>query len=154
LLKHYHLHLLWRLFVNEGNKLVEHFPDDYRRELEAEIRAAGIDHERGVVGNTMFDLKKFLACSALLVDGDHSATGGPLVGRNLDYPSLGYAHEYSLVTVYRPERAKHAFAAVGFPGLVGCLSGMNDAGLTVAVLEVFQVKVGHKKFDHTGTPYA
>ena len=65
----------------------------------------------------------------------------------------GTAHEYSLVTVYRPD-GKHAFASIGFPGLVGCLSGMNDAGLAVAVLEVFQVKAGLKKLDRNGVPYA
>jgi isopenicillin-N N-acyltransferase like protein len=153
-LKHFHLHILWRLLASEGAKMVDQFPEDYKRELEAAGRAAGIDRERLVVGNTMFDLMKYFACSALLVDADHSATGGPLFGRNLDYPSLGYVHEYSLITVYRPDGAKHAFASVGFPGLIGCLSGMNDAGLTVAVLEVGQLRVGHRRFDITGTPYA
>ena len=76
-----------------------------------------------------------------------------MLGRNLDYPSLGYAQEYSLVTVYRPT-GKHAFASIGFPGLVGCLSGMNDAGLAVAVLEVFHIKAGRAWFNHEGLPYA
>src|SRR5262249_32944708 len=71
---------------------------------------------------------------------------------NLDYPSLGYIHQYSLVTVYRP-KGKRAFASVGFPGLVGVLSGMNDAGLAVAVHEVFDVKAGEDHFDVQGTPY-
>jgi predicted choloylglycine hydrolase len=77
-----------------------------------------------------------------------------LLGRNLDYPSLGYAHEYSLVTVYRPDGARHAFASVGFPGLVGCLSGMNDAGLSLAILEVFQARIGVRRLDRSGMPYA
>jgi hypothetical protein len=38
--------------------------------------------------------------------------------------------------------------------LVGCLSGMNDAGLAVAILEVFQIKAGHKRIDRAGMPYA
>ena len=88
-------------------------------------------------------------CSALMVDAGRSETGGPLLGRNLDYPSLGYIHEYSLVTVYRP-RGKHAFVSIGFPGLVGCLSGMNDAGLTVGVLEVFAAREGEGRFDPEG----
>src|SRR5262249_16285493 len=78
----------------------------------------------------------------------------PLMGRNLDYPSLGYAQDYSLVTVCKPAGAKHAFVSVGFPGLVGCLSGMNDAGLSLSILEVFQIRFGERKFDPTGTPYA
>src|SRR6185312_9730081 len=104
-------------------------------------------------GNTFFDLKKSFACSAVLIDKDKSATGGPLLGRNLDYPSLGYIHRYSLVTVYRP-KGKLAFAAVTFPGLVGVLSGMNEAGLCLGVLEVFDIKPGEPYFDAAGTPYA
>src|SRR5262249_3989686 len=72
---------------------------------------------------------------------------------NLDYLSLGYVHEYTLVTVYRP-KGKLAFASVGFPGLVGVLSGMNEAGLALAVLEVTDVKSGETSFDAKGIPYA
>jgi hypothetical protein len=154
LIKHYHLRPLWRPLVIAGDKMVEGFPADYRAELEAMARSSGVGRERLVVGNTLFDLKKILACSALLVEPGRSATGGPLLGRNLDYPALHRAHEYSLVTVCKARGARHAFASVGFPGLVGCLSGINDAGLSLAVLEVFQVRIGKKWFDASGTPYA
>jgi hypothetical protein len=140
--------------LRAGRQMVEQFPNDYGRELEAMVIAADIDRDLAVLGNTMFDLKKIVACSALVVEPGRSSTGGSLLGRNLEYPSLGYAHEYTLVTVYRPAGAKHAFACVGFPGLIGCLSGMNDVGLAVAVLEVAQVKMGEKRFDASGTPYA
>jgi predicted choloylglycine hydrolase len=93
------------------------------------------------------------ACSALVVSPARSETKDVLVGRNLDFPSLGYIQEYSLVTLYRSP-GKHAFVSIGFPGLVGCLSGMNDAGLCLGVLEVHHVKDGEKKFDATGTPFA
>ncbi len=154
LLRRYYLRFLWRPFVAAGEKMVQQFPPDYRTELESMAKSSGVERERLVAGNTLFDLKKLFACSALLVEADRSATGGPLLGRNLDYPSLDYAHEYSLVTVYKPAGAKHAFASIGFPGLVGSLSGMNDAGLSVAILEVFQVRLGKKWFDGSGTPYA
>src|SRR5262249_57668039 len=133
-------------------KSVETFPRYYRRELEAMARASQVERDRLVAGNTLFDLKKLIACSALLVEPWRSASGGPLLGRNLDYPSLGYAHEYSLVTVYRPA-GKHAFVSIGFPGLVGCLSGMNDAGLAVAVLEVFPVQAGQPPFPSSRFPH-
>src|SRR5205085_6318195 len=82
-----------------------------------------------------------------------SATGQPLFGRNLDYPTLGFLHEYTLVTVYRPT-GKHAFVSIGFPGFIGCLSGMNDAGLTIAILEVYQTRDESPAFDAQGTPFA
>jgi hypothetical protein len=154
LFKHFYAGTLMAPFVTAGKKMAQHFPDDYQRELDAMARGAGVDRNRLIVGNTLFDLKKLFACSALLVDGERSATGRPLLARNLDYPALGYVHDYSLVTAYRPRNAGHAFATVGFPGLLGCLSGMNDAGLALAVLEVFQVKGTKQWFDPSGLPYA
>ena len=38
--------------------------------------------------------------------------------------------------------------------MVGCLSGMNDAGLTVAVMEAYQVRRGNKWLSPSGTPFA
>jgi hypothetical protein len=140
-------------FLAAGKKMVERFPADYRQEFEALAHASGIDRDKLVLGNTLFDLKKSLGCSALLVEPARSATGGPLLGRNLDYPPLGYAHEYTLVTVYRPA-SKHAFVSIGFPGLIGCLSGMNDAGLSLVILEAIQTRVGTHRLDRDGTPYA
>jgi hypothetical protein len=149
----YRSQFLWPYLVRQGEQMVERFPATYRTELETLVKTSGIDRGRVVAGNTMFDLKKMVACSALVVEADRSATRGPLLGRNLDYASFGYAQQYSLVTVYRPA-GKRAFASVGFPGLVGCLSGMNDAGLALAVLEIFAVKDPTEKFDPSGTPYA
>jgi predicted choloylglycine hydrolase len=152
-LKRTKLDFLWPSLLKEGEKMVRQFPADYRTELEAIVQASGIERDCLVAGNTMFDLKKMLACSALIVEADRSATKGPLLGRNLDYPSLGYAEQYSLVTLYRP-KGKRAFVSIGFPGLVGCLSGMNDAGLALGVLEIFAVKDPAERFDPSGIPYA
>jgi predicted choloylglycine hydrolase len=152
LMERFQVPIGWPVFYKAGAAMLPQFPADHRTELEA-IAKAGIDREKLVVGNTMFDLKKSIACSALQVTPDRSATKNLLFGRNLDYPSLGYAHEYSLVTIYRP-KGKHAFASVGFPGLVGSLSGINDAGLALGVLEIYSAREGVEKFDGKGTPYA
>ncbi len=89
LLKHYGCLMLRPTFVRQGKRMMQHVPTDYERELEAVGRASHVPHESLVLGNTLFDLKKVLACSALLVEPRRSATGGPLLARNLDYPSLG-----------------------------------------------------------------
>src|SRR5262249_51624636 len=106
-----------------------------------------------LVGNTMFDLEKISQCAALIVEPNRSATGHMLFGRDLDIPSLGVLHEFSLVYIYRPT-GKHAFASIGFPGMLGCISGMNDAGLTLATLEVLTTKDDSPSFDPEGTPFA
>jgi isopenicillin-N N-acyltransferase like protein len=152
LLDHFSAGLLWGQAIQMGKQMVEHFPAEYRKEMRALSKASGADWDKVVAGNTLFDIKKMILCSALMIEPERSRTRGPLLGRNLDYPSLGWIQEYSLVTVYRP-KGKHALVSIGFPGLVGCLSGMNDAGLTVAVLEVFGARSGEGRFDSRGTPY-
>jgi predicted choloylglycine hydrolase len=154
ILRNFHLTLLRGTLLSAGQAMVKRFPDDFRTELEGMAAGSEVKWDNLVLGNTLFDLKKVIACSAIMVEPVRSTTGGTLMGRNLDYPPMGYAQEYTLVTVYRPTAAKHAFATVGFPGLMGCLSGMNDAGLSVAVLEVPLVKLSEKRFDTTGLPYA
>ncbi|MFO0846573.1 MAG: C45 family peptidase [Gemmataceae bacterium] len=136
-----------------GEGMVERFDPDYRAEFEAVVRASDVERGRMVMGNTLFDLKKLVACSGFGLEGPRSVTGSPVLGRNLDYPDGGYAHHYTMVTVCRPA-GKLAFASVGFPGLVGVLSGMNEAGLAVAVLEVFQAPLRVRRLDPWGTPYA
>ena len=53
------------------------------------MKQSGVDRDLLIVGNTMFDVKKIGGCSTLIVEPDRSATGGPLFGRNLDFPTLG-----------------------------------------------------------------
>jgi predicted choloylglycine hydrolase len=153
LLRLYEIDHLWPAMLRAGKGMYRRFPRDYSDELEAMVEAADADRDKAIAGNTFFDVKKSLACSAVLIDRKASSTGGPLLARNLDYSSLGYVQHYTLVTVYRP-KGKLAFASVGFPGLVGVLSGMNEAGLALAVLEVYDVKPGETSFDARGVPYA
>jgi len=130
--------LLQPLVLSKGRKLLENFPVNYRKEFEAMVKTSGFDRDRMIIGNTAFDLTSDLGnlfgCSALIVEAGRSTTDQPLFGRNMDLPSAGYLHEYTLVTVYRP-RGKRMFVSVGYPGLVGCISGINDAGLVLAALE-------------------
>ncbi len=151
------LKLMWQVLVASGEKLLHNFPQQHSAELEAMIQhaqqRAQLRRDLFISGNTLFDITKAFGCSTLLVDAQRSATGGVLLGRNLDFPTLGYLNRYTLVTVYRPTN-KRAWASIGFPGVIGCLSGINDAGLTVAVLEVYSTADGAPKFDLSGTPFA
>lgn len=142
----------WPAVIRLGKRMIREAPDNHRREMQAIAQAAGIDWDTMIAGNTMPDIKKIGGCSTLIIEPERSATGQVLFGRNLDYPTLGLLNHYSLVTAYRPE-GKHAFASIGFPGFVGCLSGMNDAGLALAVLEIGASKDGSPRFTN-GTPYA
>jgi hypothetical protein len=143
---------LYPLLLKTGRVMEPQFPADHLRELEAAAKASGWPRDLLVFANTIPDLRKLGGCATLFVGAERSATGGPLLGRNLDWPPFGPLHEYTLVVVYRPE-GKLAFAAVTYPGMVGVFSGMNEKGLAVADLTVTDAKDGSAKLDVTGTPY-
>lgn len=140
----------WPMAVFASKQLLAQAPQRYRDEMSAAAKHANIEGDELGVGNTLLELRQ-LGCSTLIVEPERSATGGPLFGRNFDFPPLGMLDKYSLVTVVRP-KDRHAFAAVGYPGLVGVLSGMNDAGLAVATLDVYEASNDSPKFEPTGVP--
>ena len=152
-LRHFRMKWLRGPLLWMGRMLLRHAPAEYLAELDAMSAASGVERDRLVLGNTLFDIKKLVACSAFLVEASRSKTGSPLLGRNLDYPSQGYAHQYTFVTAYRPAGRK-PFVGVGFPGLIGVLSGMNADGLALSVLEVFQSRPFSGRLNLGGTPYA
>lgn len=143
----------WPRLLQQGQSMVTQFPPDHLAEMKAFARTSRLSQELVFGVNTMVDsYRGAVNCSSLLIDPKRSDTGGPLFGRNLDYFSLGKLYKYTLVMVYHP-KGKHAFASVTFPGLFGCLSGMNDAGLALAVHEVFFARDGSPMFDPQGVPY-
>jgi isopenicillin-N N-acyltransferase like protein len=143
----------WTKLLTMAWDLVPQFPPDHLAEIRAFREHSGVDRDLGVIGNTLPDIYRGgFGCSSLIVASQRSATNGPLFGRNLDFFTLGMLDKYNLVTVYRP-KGKHAFASIGFPGLFGCLSGMNDAGLALAVHEVFLARDHAPLFNPKGVPY-
>lgn len=153
LVAHYGWQAVYSWVMKSGNVLLPRFSRDHREELDAAAEASDWSHDWLVFSNTILDLRHLVLCSALLVEPQRSATGGPLFGRNLDWPPAAGLHEYTLVVVCRPQ-GKRAFASVTFPGVLGCVSGMNDAGLAVAMLDVYATRDGSSGFNPQGIPSA
>jgi hypothetical protein len=129
--------LLWPVVVAAGHNLMGGAPERYRRELNAAFTKAKYQQaeiDAMTVANGLIELRGFSLCSAFLVEPERTADGGMLFGRNFDVPSYGVLGRLVLVAVYRPAQ-RHAFASVTWPGFVGVLSGMNDAGLAIACLD-------------------
>ncbi len=141
----------WPLVAAASRTLLSRVSPEHRAELDAIVKTTGIDRDALAVANTMLELRRLGGCSAFVAQGGRSAAGGPLFGRNFDFPTFGALDRLGLITVVRPQ-GKHAFVSVGFPGLVGVVSGINDAGLAVATLDVYSAKDGSPMFDPTGTP--
>jgi isopenicillin-N N-acyltransferase like protein len=142
------------LLFTASEGLYQRFPDRYRRELEAMVKASGADRDLVVLGNTAFDLEQILlGCSGLIVSPGRSATGGTLYGRNCDFPFRDVIEQHSLVIVYRPTGRK-AFAMVTFPGVLASNCGMNQDGLTLGANTASKSADGSPAFNPGGLPYS
>ncbi len=132
-LKQHKLDFLMPVLVRFGEGQIAKYPEAYRREFEAMVKASGVPREYLVIGNTFSELRHLAGCSALMIGAAQSKTGGPLMGRNWDFPPVEGLAEFSLVAVFRPE-GKKPFAVVNFPGFVaaGCQSSaINADGLAI-----------------------
>lgn len=143
---------VYPLLLKTGSVMEPQFARDHLQELEAAARASGWPRDLLVFANTIPDLRKLGGCATLLVGAERSTTGGPLFGRNLDWPPFGPLHDYTLVVLCRPE-GKLAFASITYPGMLGVFSGMNEKGLAVADLTVTDAGDGSTRLDVQGTPY-
>ncbi len=141
----------WSQLIATARQMLKQFPADHRRELEVCAEAAKVDRDKLLAVNTMLDVYGGFGCSSLVVEGNRSATGSPIFGRNLDIISLGILQRYGLVAVYRPQ-GKFAFASVCFPGVFGVFSGMNERGLALALHGVFRTDDDSATSDPKGIP--
>ncbi|MCH2114098.1 MAG: C45 family peptidase [Pirellulales bacterium] len=140
----------WPLAIATSSRLLAQAPQRYLDELAAVAEHAALDRNKLALANTLLELRR-LGCSTLIVEPGRSATGGPLFGRNFDFPSLGLLENYNLLMIVQPA-GYHSFAAVGYPGLLGVLSGINDAGLAVATLDVYEAGNRSPPLDLSGVP--
>jgi isopenicillin-N N-acyltransferase-like protein len=108
---------------------------EHLAEIRALAKASGVDARQMLLAHCFLDLSPMTACSTITVPASASPDGVARFGRNLDFPSFDVADKLTVVQVYRPE-GRNAFMAVGWPGMVGVLSGMNEHGLSLANMEV------------------
>lgn len=117
-----------------------------------------------IFSNAVADLGA-MACSSLMTWGPGTADDPRLGGevalvRNLDWPTAGpdpfLLPKSTIVMVFSPTVPdEQTVAMVSFPGFTGCLSGINDEGVTAA-LNIAHNGVGllHvdylKRFEHIG----
>lgn len=144
----------WNAFLKKSRPYLARIPEHHRREIEGMAAADGqVEFEDIAAGNVIPDLYRSFACSSLAVLPEKSDDGKVRFGRNLDFFSVGVLDRLSVVKVYLPVEGKLRFASVGFPGMVGCLSGINEAGLALAVHEVHLSSDGSPLVAADAMPY-
>jgi predicted choloylglycine hydrolase len=116
------------------------FEAELRPEHQAELHALAdrihIDERETMLGQCFLDLAQLSACSTLTLPASASPDHVARFGRNLDFWSLNVADKYSTVFIVHPTDGRYAYASIGWPGMIGVLSGMNQYGLCLANMEV------------------
>jgi isopenicillin-N N-acyltransferase like protein len=112
-----------------------HLLPEHHAEVAALAEEAGLEMAEAMLAQSFLDMIVAVGCSTIALPAEAAPDGVARFGRNLDFPTKGIAHKHSVLMVYRPE-GRYRFAAIGWPGMVGVLSGMNEHGLTLANMEV------------------
>jgi len=133
----------------DGTKTMEkHQPPEFRRELKALAKAAGIDYldcvamqlfgdvDRGqpFVWDNYYragdddDDRAGANCTSFAVFGPATKTGELICGRNLDFSDAGVGKYGSILMHARPDKG-HAFVTVTWCGIINGWTLMNEKGL-------------------------
>src|SRR5690606_38650002 len=83
------------------------------------------------IGHVLQDLA-MVGCSSFATWGDNTKDGKLLVGRNLDFYMNDDFAKQKIIYFVKPNMG-HPYMSISWPGMVGVLSGMNRAGLTVTL---------------------
>ena len=135
-----------RFFIVLFNRnLGKNVPEEFRDEIYGislscthEYDFIGTPYERQLnyhsahdLGHAMQDYM-LVGCSSFAGWGEYSADSSLIIGRNFDFYVGDKFARNKLVSFYQPEKG-YKFASVGWPGMIGVLSGMNETGLTVTI---------------------
>jgi predicted choloylglycine hydrolase len=113
--------------------MLSHLPVGMDAELRAMAEAADVSYDQAALAQMFADLTQgeMLFCSSLAASTRATQDGHVLLARNLDFPSFGLLEHAAVVLVYHPQGGQ-AFATVGFPGVIGAITGVNEKGLALA----------------------
>jgi predicted choloylglycine hydrolase len=109
---------------------------EHRDELRALATATNIAEQETMLGQCFLDLAQLSGCSTVALPASASPDHIGRFGRNLDFWSLDVADKYTTVFIVHPNDGRYAYASIGWPGMIGVLSGINEHGLCLANMEV------------------
>jgi len=135
-----------KYFVAWKNRLLpKYIPEEYQREIYGmslfasdEYDFVGPKFQRKLyyhaahdIGHTVQNMG-LIGCSAFSVNGNASADGKMLVGRNFDF-YVGDAFAKNKVLLFMNPDEGIPFASYSWPGFIGVVSGINKEGITVSL---------------------
>lgn len=136
------LHLVSRVFNRD---IDEYIPPENRLEIYGESFSAPHDfdfispaYDRMLNYHTAHDLGHafqslaLVGCTSFSAWGARSEDSSLIIGRNLDF-SLGDRFAQDKIVYFCKPSTGYKFAMVTWAGFMGCVSGMNEKGLTVTI---------------------
>jgi len=128
-----------------NRNITNYIPTEYQEEIygtslacSPEFNFIGSPYERQLnyhaahdLGHAMQDYM-LVGCTSFAVWGSESEDSTLIVGRNFDFYMGDDFARNKLVAFYNPTQG-YKFAMVGWAGMTGVLSGMNEKGLTVTI---------------------
>jgi len=108
-------------------RTLPHIPERFLIECDAMAEAAGVSRRDGRYANL---LPERFHCSGVAVRGKATADGRLLHARVLDYMTEVRLQDAAVVVVFMPD-GHNAWMSLGYAGLVGTVTAMNEKGLAV-----------------------
>ncbi len=121
--------------------LAAEIPAAHMAQVNALADAAKVDRTTLLAVNLAPEMLAELACSCLATTAAASADGKVHLARNLDWPGGELLTGADLVTI--EDTPAYRFASFTWPGLVGVVTGMNEAG--VAAADLVALKTGNRR---------
>ncbi len=140
-----YLKFLRIMIIVFNRNLGEYIPQEYREEIYAsslfcthEYDAIGSPYERQLNYHAAHDIGHamqqymLVGCSSFAAWGGESSDSSLIAGRNFDFYVGDDFAKNKLITFCAPDTG-YRFASIGWAGMAGVLSGMNEKGLTVTI---------------------
>jgi hypothetical protein len=103
--------------------------------VEPERLGRALNAEDLIAVSALPDLMGLL-CSSFAAWDAAAAQGAPLVGRNLDYLTTEAICATVMVKIHAAHGERRAWAEIGWPGALGCLTGYSADGVYLAIHDV------------------
>ena len=83
-----------------------------------------------------------VACSSFAAWGALTPDGDTIAGRNLDWYPASFMIDSQILIAHIPQEKspRNAWLSISWPGMVICLTGMNEHGISVSMHDVFQTR--------------
>jgi hypothetical protein len=140
-----YLHILGYFTRVFNRHLTDNIPEEYKEEIYGESLTASHDfdfvsppydrllnyHAAHDIGHALQSLA-LVGCTSFGAWDEFTTDSSLLIGRNFDFYVGDKFAENKVVFFCKPTDG-HKFAMITWAGMMGCVSGMNDQGLTVTI---------------------